>query len=113
MLSVEGNVNRLWDLDTMDIRQEDEAHEEFIDKIMFTGTEYSVELPWEVGHDKLPSNYANCLMRLQGQIRKFKKDPHAFDNCNMVVDSNWKRGVSKRFQGWMRNKMYITCLVRQ
>ena len=99
MLSVEGNVNRLWDLDTMDIRQEDEAHEGFIDNIMFTGTEYSVELPWEVGHDKLPSNYANCLMRLQGQIRKFKKDPHAFDNCSMIVDEQLEKGSIEEVSG--------------
>ena len=71
MLSVEENVNKQWDLDTIDIRQEDEAHKGFIDDIMFTGNRYSVALPWEVGNDKLPSTYANFLLRLQGQIRKF------------------------------------------
>ena len=71
MLSVEENVNKQWDLDTIGIRQEDEAHKGFIDDIMFTGTRYSVALPWEVGNDTLPPNYSNFLMRLQGQIRKF------------------------------------------
>ena len=45
---IEENVNRLWDLDTLGIRQEDEVHETVIDEILFTGTRYSVGLPRKI-----------------------------------------------------------------
>ena len=93
ILSVQENVNRLWDLDTLGIRQEDEVHEAVIDDIRFTGTRYSVGLPWKVVHDKLPSYYGNCLVRLQAQIRKFKKDPHEFAECNKIVDEQLEKGI--------------------
>ena len=50
------NINRLWDLDTLGIRHEDEVHENVIHETHFTGTRYSLGLPWKVGHSKLPSN---------------------------------------------------------
>ena len=92
-MEIEENVNRLWDLDTLGIRQENEVHEIVIDEILFTGTRYSVGLPWKIGHSKLPSNYANCLMRLQGQIRKFRKNPHIFDECNKIITEQVEMGI--------------------
>ena len=91
--SIEGNVNRLWDLETLGIRQDDEVHETIKDDILFTGNRYSVGLPWKIGHNKLPSNYENCVARLQGQIRKFKKDPLIFNECNKIITEQLENGV--------------------
>ena len=91
--NIEENVNRLWDLETLGIRQDDEVHETVKDDIIFTGNRYSVGLPWKIGHNKLPSNYENCVARLQGQLRKFKKDPIIFEECNKIVTEQLENGV--------------------
>ena len=110
MLSVEENVSRLWDLDTLGIRQEDKVHEAVIDDIRFTGTRYSVGLPWKVYHNKLPSNYANCLVRLQAQARKIKKDPQVFDECNKIVDEQLEKGNIEEV-GQERKKAHVLAAV--
>ena len=54
---LEKSLHKLWDLDTLGIRAEDEVHEATIDNISFTGERYSVGLPWKVGHSPVPTNY--------------------------------------------------------
>ena len=68
-------------------------HETVKDDIIFTGNRYSVGLPWKIGHNKLPSNYGNCVARLQGQLRKFKKDPIIFKECNKIITEQLENGV--------------------
>ena len=99
MAGIERNVNKLWDLETLGIRQENEIHEAVIDDIQFTGTRYSVGLPWKISHDKLPSNYGNCLMRLQGQIGKFRKDPQIYDECNKIIKEQLEMGIIEQVSG--------------
>ena len=99
MAGIEGNANKLWDLETLGIRQENEIHEAVIDDIQFTGTRYSVGLPWKISHDKLPSNYGNCLMRLQGQIGKFRKDPQVYDECNKIIKEQLEMGIIEQVSG--------------
>ena len=91
--NIEESVNRLWDLETLGIRQDDEVHETVKDDIIFTGSRYSVGLPWKIGHNKLPSNYGNCVARLQGQLRKFKRDPIIFQECNKIITEQLENGV--------------------
>ena len=83
----------MWDLETLGIRQDNEVHETVKDDIIFTGNRYSVGLPWKIGHNKLPSNYGNCVARLQGQLRKFKKDPIIFEECNKIITEQLENGV--------------------
>ena len=110
MLSEGENVNKLWDLGTLGIRQEDEDQEAVIDEIKFTGTRYFVGLPWKVGHDKLPSNYANCLVKSQAQVRKFKKDPQIFDECGKIVDEQMEKGLNEKV-GQERKKPHVLAAV--
>ncbi len=67
---VDEEICKLWDLETIGIRPKDEASESLQDNIVFNGVRYSVRLPWKVGHDALPTNYANSLARL----KKFLKN---------------------------------------
>jgi hypothetical protein len=62
------SIRRLWDFETLGIRQGDEVHESLKDSIKFNGTRYSVKLPWKEGHGALPSNYNISLKRLKGQL---------------------------------------------
>ena len=93
--NIEESVNRLWDLETLGIRQDD-VHETVKDDIIFTGYRFSVGLPWKTGHNKLPSNYGNCVARLQGQLRKFKKDPIIFEECNKIITEQLENGVIEK-----------------
>ena len=73
-LSVE--FQRLWDLDSIGIRERDSVHENFLKNIKFQDGRYTVGLPWIEHHKVLPLHYDNSLQRLNSQMRKLKKDPH-------------------------------------
>ena len=45
MQETEVNMHKLWDLDSIEIREGDEVHDSVIDNIVFTGSKYSVGLP--------------------------------------------------------------------
>ena len=68
MLIVNKNVHKLWDMETLGIRVDNETHEKAIDDISFNGGRYSIGLPWKVGHAPVPYNYCNALSRLKGQL---------------------------------------------
>ena len=46
-------LNKLWDLDSIGIREVNKVHETVLDDIKFTGYRYSVGLPWKLGHKPL------------------------------------------------------------
>ena len=90
---IEENVNRLWDLDTIGIRQENEIHVLVIDNIYSTGKRYSVGLPWKAGHKALPTNYENSLMTLRSLGKKLRKDPETLDKYNDILTEQVESGV--------------------
>ena len=48
--NLEGEVKKLWDLETLGIREEESIHEPLFDNISFNGTRYSAQLPWKEGN---------------------------------------------------------------
>ena len=66
---LDGKLQRLWDLDSLGIREQHKVHESVLDDILFSGKRYSVGLPWKVGQKPLPSNYNFSLQRLKGQVK--------------------------------------------
>ena len=86
-------VHKLWDLDSLGIRVEDEVHEGVIDDILFTGERYSVGLPWKVGHAPLPTNYNNSLSRLKSQLKKLRLYPDILEMYNNVISEQVEMGV--------------------
>ena len=89
-------VSKLWDLDSLGIRQDNEVHEKLIDNISFTGQRYSVALPWKSGHDELPSNYGITLNRLQVLLKKLKKDPDILSKYDEVIREQEKAGIIQK-----------------
>lgn len=75
MTVITAKVDRLWDLDSIGIREVDPVPESTLDNISITGKLYSVCLPWRVGHDPLPSNYNVHMTRLSSQFKNFKQNP--------------------------------------
>ena len=71
--TLESNVQKLWSFDWPGIIKKDKVHEVFLGGISFTGSRYSVKLPWKKSHQRLPDNYANSLSRMKNQLRRLKK----------------------------------------
>ena len=49
-LELDSAVNKLWDLDNLGIRPENEVHESMVDDILFTGEQYSAEKVYYMPH---------------------------------------------------------------
>ena len=93
---IDQQVQKLWDLDTLGIRPNDDVHENLIDNIKFTGKRYSVSLPWKAGHGHIPLNYDNCYARLRSQVRKFKQDMTTFHEYDRIISDQLDRGIISR-----------------
>ena len=89
-------VNKLWDLESLGIKEEDQVHETLIDNVCFTGQRYRVGLPSKVGQGDLPSNYEISLMRLQNQINKLRKDPDSMKNYDQIIREQELMGIIER-----------------
>ena len=91
------DVQRLWDLETLGIREiTDQVHESFENSISFNGTRYSVRLPWKEGHPELPSNYGTSLHRLKTQMRRLEKDPEILKEYGNIIQDQLRVGVIEK-----------------
>lgn len=79
------SVQKLWDFETLGIREEEEVHEFLRDAIKFNGKRYSVSLPWKEGHQSLPCNYSISLNRLGGQLGRLKREPEILEEYDRVI----------------------------
>eukprot|EP00795_Rhopilema_esculentum_P013887 gene13887-4838_t len=70
-------VDRLWDLETVGIREGDPVHVEFKDTVKFNGRRYVVNLPWKSATAKasLPDNKKLCEKRLRSQLKRLSRVP--------------------------------------
>lgn len=93
---LEDGVRKLWDLETLGIREENEIHEALRDGISFNGERYEVSLPWKEGHGPLPNNYRNSLKRLNGQIEKLQNDPDVLKAYDAVIKEQAALGIVER-----------------
>ena len=91
--SLEKDVERMWDLETLGIKESDEVHEALLDKIKFNGERYSVKLPWKQGHEILPSNYVNSLTRMKGQIKRLSKERGLLEEYDQIIREQLDAGV--------------------
>ena len=90
------NVNKLWDLETLRVKESDDVHEALLDKIKFNGTKYSVKLPWKQGHGHLPTNYSNSLARMKGQIKRLGNEPELLGEYDAFIKDQLESGIIER-----------------
>ena len=90
---IDGNLNKLWDLDSLGIREKDSVHENVIDNICFTGKRYSVGLPWKVGHGQVPLNFANSQARLKNQLKRLRQTPELLVKYDEVIKDQLANNV--------------------
>ena len=107
-------VHKLWDLDTLGIKKEDEVHANLIDDIEFTGQRYSVKLPWKVGHKPLPSNYVSSLSRLSSQLKKLRQNPEILKEYDAIIKEQLEKGIIERVVEMEQpSKVHYFCYIKQ
>ncbi|XP_046841149.1 uncharacterized protein LOC124435254 [Xenia sp. Carnegie-2017] len=94
--SINGDVSKLWDLETLGVRETNDVHEALLDKIEFNGSKYVVKLPWKQGHEHLPSNYSNSLARMKGQIKRLSSEPSLLKEYDKIIKEQLETGVIER-----------------
>ena len=93
-------ANKLWDLESLGIRPENDASKEsFVDEIQFTGSRYSVKLPWKAGHGPIPQNYSTCVSRLKNQLRRLKDDPDVLKEYEKIINEQIQEGIVSKVTG--------------
>ena len=92
-LPLDNEVKKMWDLETLGICKENEIHEEFLDNISFTGSRYSVKLPWKMRHAPLPTNYSLAFSRLKGQLRRLKEQPEIRKSYDNIIKEQLDAGI--------------------
>ena len=93
---LQDSARKLWDFETLGIREEDEVHEVLKDAISFNGKQYEVGLPWKEGHGPLPSNYRNSLKRLKNQIERLKNAPENMKVYDEIIKEQAEVGIIER-----------------
>ena len=83
--SLDSEVSKLWDLESLGIKSSNEVHESFENEIEFLEGRYLVKLPWKQGQEPLPSNFTNSLSRLKSQVKKLKREPDVLTEYDCVI----------------------------
>ena len=86
-------IHKLWDLESIGIREENDVYVEFEDNILFKNNRYHVKLPWEAGVHNLSENKELARLRLTSQIKKVKKDPLIFAEYDRVMRDQLSAGI--------------------
>ena len=94
--SLNKEVSKLWDLESLGISQTEEVYEEFVDSISFNGSRYLVKLPWKEGHPVLPDNYKLSSSRLNSQLRKLRKEPEVLKEFDAVIQEQLQKGIIEK-----------------
>ena len=94
--SLDSEIHKLWDLESIGIKSNDDVHESFENDIGFSEGRYSVKLPWKQGHDPLPSNINISLSRMKGQLKRLRKEPEVLDEYDSIIKEQLNSGVIEK-----------------
>ena len=94
--SVKDDLDKLWDFDSVGIRERASVQEEFEQNVNFKDGRYFVNLPWREHHELLPDNYENCVVRLNSTVKRLRKQPKVFRGYNSVIEDQEREGIIER-----------------
>lgn len=89
---IQDDVARLWDLETLGIKNDDPVHRAFNDEVKFKNGRYSVPLPGREGSFHVHQNKALAEGRLKSQLRKLRKQPKVLEEYNDIIEQQLKEG---------------------
>lgn len=90
------NFEKLWDLDSIGIREKYKVHEAFEKDVSFQDGKYSVHLPWKEHHKFLPDNYENSVVRLSSQLKRLRRDPEILREYNSIIEQQLRSRIIER-----------------
>ncbi|XP_015761462.1 PREDICTED: uncharacterized protein LOC107340611 [Acropora digitifera] len=90
------HFEKLWDLDSIGIREKDTVLEAFEKNVNIQDGRYSVHLPWKEHHKLLPDNYENSLARLSSQLKQLRRDPEVLREYNSIIEDQLRSGIIER-----------------
>ena len=93
---IKDSLNKLWDLETVGIKEVDPVHEDLIDNISFNGMRYSVGLPWKEGIGNPDRNEQNAVNRLKSLTKKLQKDPAVMKEYHNIFKEQEQEGIIER-----------------
>ena len=95
---IASEVERLWDLETVGIREGDPVHTEYKDTVTFNGTRYVVKLPWksESIRASLQDNKQLCEKRLRSQMKRLSAIPEQLEAYDGIIQEQIKSGIVER-----------------
>ena len=89
------DLDRLWDLDSVGIRDKDTVLEAFESNLSFEDGKYLVHLhvPWKEQHGLLPDNFENCVARLSSQLKRLRKHPEILKEYDSIIQDQLQSGI--------------------
>ena len=94
--SLEEQIQSLWDLDSIGIRDKQSVHESFLESIKFEDGRYSVKLPFKSNNKFLPDNYQLSLARLHNLFKSLSKTPDQLIQYDKVIRDQLEKGIVER-----------------
>ena len=78
-------VSRLWDIESISIRDVQDVHKSFFENVSFQNARYSVSLPFKEYAQDIPDNYNLSLVRLNSRVKRLHKDPEVLEQYEKCV----------------------------
>ena len=89
-------LHRLWDLDSIGIRDKETVRDKFLENISFANGQYCVALPLKDKRDPLPDSYELSLVRLNSLVRRLRKEPSFLKEYNQVFEDQLHEKIIER-----------------
>ena len=89
-------VKKLWDLESIGIREKDTVQEAFVKNITTEDGKYCVKLPLKEQHTLLPDNYDLSLSRLNSLLKRLRRDPETLKEYDNIIQEQLRQGIIER-----------------
>ena len=87
------DFEKLWDLDSIGIREKDTVHEAFEKNVSFEDGRCCVYLPWKEHHKLLPDHYENSVARLSSHLKRLRRDTEILKEYDSIIQDQLRSGV--------------------
>ena len=87
-------MNKFWELDSIGVLpNEASVHDKFLDTIRKRDSRYEVSLPWKEHQLLLSDNYEVAVSRLNSVLKRLKRNPELFAECNRIIEEQSSKGI--------------------
>ena len=86
-------VSRLWDIESIGIRDVQDVHKSFIENVSFQNGRYSVSLPFKEYAQHIADNYNLSLARLNSLVKRLHKEPEVLEQYDKYVLEQIDSGI--------------------